>query len=395
MKPLKHQIEYSNKLYDMLKERGYAYLAGKPRSGKTLTAILTVEKCNDNVKKVLVLTKKNAIEGWNKVLEAFKHNKEYFVTNYEKVTKLQPTYDFIIIDESHNIGTFPRPSQRYLAIKKISWNIPHLHLSGTAIIESPCSIYHQMHISKYTPFPYKSFYEFHSVYGDFYTKYISGRHINMYDKCKPELLDLINKFTLYMTQEDAGISKDLQAKDIVHYIELDKDTKNMYNKLLKDRVLSVKDKEIVCDSVMKLRLSLHQIEGGALKIDNDYVILDNQEKIDFIKRRFGDFEDVGIMCHFRGEAEKLSKHFKKAKIFSSSAHAEGVDLSYLRYFVIYSSDYSGAKFVQRRERIINIKGSKTLNVHHLIVKKAISEQVYKAVSNKLDFNNSLYEAKEI
>ncbi|HED5116014.1 TPA: hypothetical protein R4958_001416 [Campylobacter jejuni] len=390
MKPLSHQIEKSKELYELLKNLGYAYLAGKPRSGKTLTAILTCEMCNDNIQKILVLTKKNAIEGWNKVLDAFEHKKNYTVTNYEQVAKLSPIYDFIIIDESHNIGTFPRPSQRYMAIKKIAKNIPHLHLSGTAIIESPCGIFHQMHISKYSPFPYRTFYDFHAVYGEYYTKFISGRQINCYDKAKPELLSIINKFTVYMTQESAGISSDLQAKDKTHYIELSAKTKQIYNDLLKKKVLEINGRILACDTTMKLRIALHQIEGGTIKIGDEYIDLDNKEKVDYIKRRFGDFEDVGIMCHFREEANKLRKHFSKAKIYSSSAHAEGVDLSNLRYFIIYSSDYSGAKFVQRRERIININGSKTLYVHHLLVRKAISDQVYKAVKNKMDFNNSTY-----
>ena len=117
--------------------------------------------------------------------------------------------------------------------------------------------------------------------------------------------------------------------------------------------------------------------------------------IDYIKKEFGDEEDIGIMCHFIGERKILAKEFKKAKIYSSNAHAEGVDLSHLRHFIIYSSDYSGAKFIQRRDRIINTNGSNTLIVNHLLVKGAISEQVYKRVSKKEDFNNSTYIREDI
>ena len=272
------------------------------------------------------------------------------------------------------------------------WNIPHIHLSGTAIVESANTIYYQMSISKYTPFKHKNFYDFFRQYGiPRYIK-VGGREINQYDKFKPELLEEINKFTIYMTQMDAGISKDLQAKDVVHYIELEQKTKDLYNTIQKDLVHELDhDHHIVCDSTMKLRTTLHMIEGGVVKIDDEYIELGNTEKIDYIKEKFVDSEDVGIMCHFVGERKLLQKHFKRAKIYSSNAHAEGVDLSHLKYFIIYSSDYSGAKFIQRRDRIVNINGSNTLNVHHLLVKKAISEQVYKRVSKKMDFNNSTYE----
>jgi stress-induced morphogen len=146
---------------------------------------------------------------------------------------------------------------------------------------------------------------------------------------------------------------------------------------------------------MKERVALHMLESGVAKVDDEYLDLGNNEKIDYIKETFGDTTDTGIMCHFVGERLKLEKEFKNAQIYSSSSHAEGVDLSHLKNFVILSSDYSGAKFVQRRERIINILGSATLTVHHILVKGAISEQVYRRVSKKEDFNNSTYEGRSL
>ena len=316
-------------------------------------------------------------------------------------------YDIVIIDESHNLGAFPKPSNRYKCIKKLCYNMPHIHLSGTAIVESPNSIYHQMSISKYNPFRYKNFYDFFRVYGKPYYIKAGGRDIQQYDKAKSELLPEINKFTIYLTQEDAGISKDLQAQDVVHYIDLSAATKALYNEFQEHQIVTVDDlilsanyksnkpEKLVGDTVMKLRTSLHMLEGGVAKIDDRYIMLGNREKIDYILKTFGDTKDTGIMCHFVGEAQLLRSIFKKANIYSSNSHAEGVDLSHLHNFIIYSSDYSGTKFIQRRDRIINTEGSNTLQVHHLLVKKAISEQVYKRVSKKKDFNNSTYDRSAI
>lgn len=393
MTPLPHQVEAANKLYDILKQKGYAYLAGLPRSGKTYTALLVCEK-SPVIKNVLVLTKKNAIEGWERFTKKNSYiTKNYVITNYEQVGKSIKSFkDFqlVIIDESHNIGAFPKRTQRTQLIRKLCWDTPHLHLSGTAIVESPCSIYHQMTISKYTPFNYKSFYHFHREWGISSVKYIRGMSIVVYDKAKPALLDEINKFTVYMTQEDAGIKA--TATDVLHYVELTLETKKVYNTLLKDKVLSIKGEEVLADTVLKLRVMLHQIEGGTL-LDgaNDVkLILDNTEKIDYIKNTFGDLEDVGIMCHFVLERQKLSKYFTKAQIYSSTSHAEGVDLSHLKHFIIYSSDYSGAKFIQRRERITNLNVSNTTQVHHILTKGAVSEQVYNIVSKKKHFNDHTY-----
>lgn len=396
--PYPHQVEFANKMFNILKDVGYVYLAGKPRSGKTYTSILCAEK-SDKITSVLVLTKKAAISGWDKFIvgnTVLKH--KYTVTNYEQAHKLfAKDYDLVIIDESHNLGTLAKPSKRIMTIRKLCKDMPHIHLSGTAIVESPCGIYHQMSISKYNPFRFKNFYDFHRFYGYPYYIKAMGRDINMYDKADMEkLMPLINEFTIYMTQEDAGISLDLQSVDKIHYVSLEHVTKQLYNIIQEHNYLDLniylnKDYKLVCDSVMKLRVSLHMLESGVVKIDDEYIEIGNTEKIDYIYNTFGDTEDTGIMCHFIGERKLLEKRFKHAKIYSSSAHAEGVDLSHLTNFVILSSDYSGSKFIQRRDRIVNINGSSTLTVNHILVKGAISEQVYKKVSKKEDFNNSTYE----
>lgn len=429
MEPLPHQLYYANKVFPYLQELGYAYLSGKPRSGKTYTSILAMEK-STRISRVLVITKKNAIPGWMRFIEGnwlLKHR--YLVINYEQVGSIKVVnnkevyqlkfnselYHAAIIDESHNLGAFPKPSNRYKLIRRMCWNIPHLHLSGTAIIESMAGIYHQMAISKYTPFKHKNFYDFHKEWGLPYHIKVAGREITQYDKVKPELLGEIDKFTVYMTQEDAGISADLQATDQLHYIELNEATMALYNQLQADSIIKVMEGmllthilgtdiilhhgnnyvDLVCDTTMKLRVALHMLESGVAKVDDEYIDLGNNEKIDYILNTFGDTEDTGIMCHFIGERQKLERRFKYAKIYSSSSHAEGVDLSHLKNFIILSSDYSGAKFVQRRERIININGSNTLVVHHILVKGAISDQVYKRVSKKEDFNNYTYEKRSL
>ena len=402
MKAYQYQIDKADACWQLLKELGYVYLGGKPRSGKTLTSILIAER-SKVINNVLVLTKKAAIGGWDKFINddelQLKHT--YHVTNYEQAHKLNANdYELVIIDESHNLGTLAKPSKRIKTIQNLCKNLPHIHLSGTAIVESPNGIYHQMAISTYTPFKHKNFYDYFREFGKPYYIRAAGREITQYDRADMDrLMPLIDRFTVYMTQEDAGISSDVQAEDKLHYIELDEGTKKLYNELQEHNIATICHNfvsyDLVCDTVMKLRTSLHMLESGVAKIGDDYLFTGNTEKIAYIKKTFGDSEDVGIMCHFVGEQQLLAKHFKKAQIFSSSSHAEGVDLSHLNHFVILSSNYSGAKHIQRRERIINVNGSNTLTVNHILVKGAISEQVYKRVSKKEDFNNSTYEGTRL
>ena len=400
MTPLPHQIATAAKALEILKLKGYVYINGQPRSGKTLTSILVAEQTKAN--NIIVLTKKAAIDGWLKFTE--QSSKNFTVINYEQLGRIEGRsikykynpndFQLIIIDESHNIGAFPKPSSRQKIIRGFANQLPHIHLSGTPVIESACAIYHQMAISRYNPFyTIRTFYEFHNIYGIKDYIWIRGQQVPQYDKFKPELLELIKAFTVYMSQADAGITTSIDDK--LHYIELNPELKELYNQLFTKKVITINGIEYLADSTMKLRTALHQLEGGTLKVDNEYINLPYNDKVLYILNNFGDSEDIGIMCHFLEERNKLSKIFKHAKLFSSNAHAEGVDLSHLKHFIIYSSDYSGARFVQRRERIANINGSNTTTVHHLLVKKAISEKVYNTVSKKRDFNNETFEGETI
>lgn len=392
MQPLKHQIEKSKDCLEIINNMGMCYLQGLPRSGKTLTSILVAEQLED-VKNILVLTKKNAISGWEKFHKLM--TKNYKITNYEQIGKLnKQDYDFVIIDESHNLSAFPKPSGRTKLIKDLAYDKKVILLSGTAIVESPSGIYHQCYITKYSPFSeFKSFYQFHKEWGLPYEKFIAGRNLKFYDKCKPEIVEEINKFSVYMTQKDANIN--IEAEDELHYIDLEERTKKIYNHLQKKKVVSVYDVngkiiKIVCDSTMKLKVSLHSLEGGTIKCEDEYIEIGNLEKINYIKKHFEDSFDTVIMSHFVGERELLKKHFKKAQILSSMANSQGIDCSHAKHFIVYSESYSGSHHIQLRERIINVNGSKTNKVIYLLVKNGISDQVYKVTSNKKNFNDSLY-----
>ena len=426
MQALRHQIAKAEACWNIMLKFKYVYLQGLPRSGKTLTSLLTAEK-SKRIQNVLVLTPKAAISGWYKFIddkelrESGTLTKNYFVTNYEQVgsivlrhesksgkplkrpikelkLKINPEdYDLVIIDESHRLGKLGAPTNRYKVIAELCKHMPHIHLSGSAIVESPNSIYYQMHISQYTPFQgLNTFYDYFRVFGMPYTKWIGPREVNQYDKANSKLMPHINEFTVYMTQEDAGIGKEVQATDTIHYVPLDESTRLLYNQLQKDEMATLPDGTLlICDTTMKLRTSLHTIEGGTVKVGNEYHYVGNLEKINYIKEHFGDHKGLGIMSNFIGERQLIEEHFEHAKVYSSTADAEGVDLSHLNDFVVYSSGYQGSKFIQRRERIVNINQSSTTVVHHLLCKGAISEQVYYACSKKHNFNNETYKKKNI
>ena len=185
----------------------------------------------------------------------------------------------------------------------------------------------------------------------------------------------------------------LRLRNELHYISLTDKTRLVYNQLLKDGIINLNGHLLMCDTVSKLRVSLHMLEGGVAKIDDKtYLQLGNTEKIDYIKAMWGDSSDVVIMYNYIAEGDKLAKHFKNAEILQSTSYAEGVDLSGYKHLVIYSQDFSTARHTQRRARQANKARKDPIKVHFLLVKDGLSDQVYDCVSrNKVNYVDSLFE----
>jgi hypothetical protein len=133
------------------------------------------------------------------------------------------------------------------------------------------------------------------------------------------------------------------------------------------------------------------IEGGVAKIGDKYLSLENTEKIQYIKKTWGDSSSMVIMYHYIAEGEKLRAYFKNAAILQATRYAEGVDLSQYKHLIIYSQDFSAARHTQRRARQANKLRKDDITVHYLLVTGGVSEQVYTAVSvNKQNYVDSLY-----
>lgn len=386
MSYLPHQIEKGDKLRDKLRALGVAYLVGAPRSGKTRTALYTCE--HFDAARILVATKKAAIPGWLSEIAASGAAKNYTVTNYEQVKKLTPAdYDLVIVDEAHNLARVGKPSQRFIALRRVAARLPVLLLSGTPAVERRAGFYYQFSVTAHSPFKQRNFYEFFREYGIPHQIRINGNLIEQHDRTRPELLQTVEPHIVRMTQEDAGIS--VKAVDVVHKISLSASTKDLLARAVDDRVLTVDGRLHALESDMAVRAFIHQAESGAVLVDDKICILGNLEIVDYIKASFPT-GSLALMAHYRSTRRLLSAHFPGALILSSDGHAEGVDLSHIDNLVIVNSGYSGAKFIQRRERGVNINNKTDATVHHITTDAGISRLVYSRVSEKLDFNLAMF-----
>lgn len=380
-----HQEKAAQEAHYVLRNHGMVAIFGMPRTGKTRASFRLAE-LND-AKNVLFLTKKAAIAGIKSEYKETRPNFDITVTNYEQVKNLDdPTvFDLVVIDESHNLGARGRPTNRVKDIRAICYNLPAVFLTGTPTIETPLGIYHQWCVTKYSPFrKYKNFYAFFREYGIPSPIWVNGRSVEQYKKAKDTLSPVIEQYAVRISQDDAGIEH--QAQDRVHVVPLEADTKEFIEALMQTGVAD----DYMFDTDIGVRTAVHQAEYGALLYEDELIMRLNTEVVDYLLETFGDTPDVAYFTHFRSTREKLSQHFKRAKLFSSIAHAEGVDMSHMKHMVIVNTGYSGAKFTQLRERVTNMNRTSEALVHHIVTDGGISREVYDMVSQKKDFNLQLF-----
>lgn len=395
MVPYKHQLDIAEQAISVLRKNMIVYLSMQERTGKTLTSILVAEqtKCAN----ILVITKKKAIEGWEQTLKAYPVKKKYLVINYESLHKIVFDPDLVIIDEAHaNLGAYPKVGKVWKGVFQFTKGNPIIYLSATPSAQTYAQLYHQFKLSTWTPWlKYGTFYSWHKEYGIESIIFLGGRQIKQYNEVKSEkvMKDVEHLFISY-TRTELGFEH--EPNDIIHYIDLKPESRVLYNSLLKDRLITINEVDIIADTTMALRTKLHQLEGSTLKTEVDNIFLNFNEKISYIKETWGDIKSLVIFYQYQNELSLLKKEFGNATILQGTSFAEGVDLSMYETCVVYSMDFSTAKYTQRRARQCNMNRDTPIDFHFLLVKGAISEQVYQTVAiNRTNFVDSYFNKQEI
>ena len=432
MKPFPSQIKVANEAYPILSKYGLVYLGMEERTGKTLSSILLAEKTTRT--RVLVLTKKSALmgeldkdaetakEGWygtfNKYGEqtctrvngyphwSLQSGTAFTVLNYHAIhtavkgksgkrtykLNIKPKdYDLIILDEPHAyLAAYPKLGAIWKSTRRLTKEQPIILQGATPYAQGYQLLYNQLRLSDWSPFrAYANFYRFFDAYGISQKIKTDYGLQETYKKCKPLVWAKCKHLFITYTRKELGFEH--EPEDIIHYVELSEDTKAIYNDCMTKQLFITDEFESMLDSSMKLRTTLHMIEGGVAKVDDEYFVLDNDEIIQQILEDFGDSKDLVIFYHYKAQLAKLEKYFKNAVLAQATSKAEGVDYSMYEHMAVYSQDFSTARHSQRRARQANKLRMTPIKVHFYLVKGAISEQVYKTVAvNKVNFVDSLF-----
>ena len=201
MKFREYQVKIINTAQTVLLAHRFVYLSMEVRTGKTLTALGVAEKLGIN--NLLFVTKKKAIGSIEADYKKLMPNYPITVINYESLHKVEGEFDFVVLDEAHTMGAYPKPSKRTKLIKEIiqSQNPYVVLMSGTPTPESFSQIYHQVYACLENPFnQYKTFYKFAKEYVNVTQRMFHSMPSNNYDDGKPEIIDMMKPYMISYTQ---------------------------------------------------------------------------------------------------------------------------------------------------------------------------------------------------
>jgi hypothetical protein len=379
----------------ILGKYNFVYLAMEVRTGKTLTSLSIAEEMG--AQSVLFLTKKKALgsigEDANKLCPSF----EFFAINYESMHKLPDiNWDFIILDEAHTLGTYPKPSKRAKAVRDLVRNRKVVLLSGTPTPESYSQMYHQVYGIYKNPFRgYKNFYRFADDYVDVRERNIGGLRAKFYDKALPSILTAMKPYTISFSQKEAGFKS--QLNEHVLTVPMQDRTYGLCSELRKHRVIDGKQEVILGDTPVKLMQKLHQMYSGTVKFESGNAMVFDHTKAQYIFDKFG-HDKVAIFYKFKAELTALQNVYGSALTTSLTefditdktialqivSGREGISLRKASSLVYYNIDFSATSYWQSRDRMTT-KERLESNIYWVFSERGIEKKIYKAVSAKKDY----------
>jgi hypothetical protein len=396
-----YQIELSNKCTEIIRTLKICYLVAEVRTGKTLTALQTAK--NLNYQNVLFVTKKRAIPSIQSDFNAMGYDYKLTVINNESLHKVEGDFDFIISDEHHRNGAYPKPNQVTKLIKQKFSHLPMLFLSGTPHPESYSQIFHQFWVSKYSPFDEVNFYKWAKTYVDVKDRHLGYAVVKDYSNAKYNLIKpIIDKYIVTFTQKQAGF--ETSVNEHVLKVDMLPMTYAIAKHLQKNKFVKSKDgKMIMADTAVKEMQKLHQIYSGTVILEDGSTRVFDLSKAKFIKEKFKG-KKLGIFYKFKAELQALQMAFGYDNITDdlsefdkSSKHialqivsgSEGISLKKADYLVYYNIDFSSKNYWQSRDRMTTMQ-RKSNDVYWVFAKGGIEEKIYKTVLNKKNYTLSIF-----
>jgi hypothetical protein len=390
-----YQVKGSEDAADILLKRKIVYLAWEVRCGKTLTAFGTLQKIGAN--RCLFVTKKKAIPSIQKDAELIGFDVE--CVNYESLHKVKERFKYIVVDEAHCIGAFPKPSLRAKQLRAIiDQNTYLILLSGTPSPESFSQLYHQFWVHPLSPFAqYGNFYKWAKVFVNVGVKYIgTGQTTNDYSNAKYKEIAMFTKpLMLTYTQQQAGFTQQI-IEDIL-VVPLQKSTYKLIKAVKEHGIYEGKTDVILADTGVKQQSKVHQLCSGTVITENGVHIVDNT-KVKAIQRKFAG-RKIAIFTVYQAEMDMVKELIQNCvstpEEFNADPTAtfvgqirssrEGVNLSSADCLVYLNIEFSSLSYIQGRDRATTKDRTTPPEVWFIMAEGGIESDIYNTVMKKQDY----------
>ncbi len=421
MKLRKHQEVVIQQGEEVIKEHGCVYFAVECRVGKTLVALELARRVADGGR-VLFVTPKAAIRsveadstamgGWGDSL---------VVINRESLHRV-PVGDFsvVVADEGHRDGGFPKVNQGCARLEEISRKAQAcIILSGTPSVESASQLFHQFWWTNKGPWKRyggkRGFYGWHRDFGVQKMKRVAGgQEVKDYTEVRAEVMDHLEGYVVRMTQEEAGFK--FAPEVVPHLVTSGGGLLEWSKQFEKKGIWTDPDgKVVVGETPASVLQKRHMAEGGTL-IDEDGESFVHDMfpyyKINYMLDRLEKGKEYAIVTAYIRERQFIVDELRAAGhkvvddladfvegcggifVGSGISNAEGIDLAWMTgSMIIYSLNWSGAKFLQLLERQNNWARDRPIKVHVLLCRGGVDEDVFSAVKNKQSFNASFFRGR--
>lgn len=385
-----YQIEAVKNGKEILSKYHLLILNFQVRTGKSHIAL----SIGTDYNKVLFVTKKKAISSIHGDYITAGYNYYIDIINYEQLHKFEPNYDLIIFDESHSLAALGKPTLRTKEAKRVASNgCDVILMTGTLLPENNAQIFHQLWVSKHTPFA-GNFYQWFRNFGTPALKYTSYGTVQDYTKVAYEkILPYIEPIMLTYTQKEAGfVSK---INEIFCTVEMQPFTYAGIKKIKQDKLIIGKKGDILADTAVKEMQKVHQMFSGTVKYESGESIVFDDSKAVYIKNSFAG-KKLAIFYKFKAELLAIKSHLDVTdsieEFNATNKHIalqivsgrEGINLSKADAIVYYNIDFSAISYWQSRDRMTTINRNVS-DVYWIFAKGGIEWRIYEAVSNKKDF----------
>lgn len=398
-----YQKDIAGRAVEKLRKYGCCYLSMECRTGKTITSLEVARRYGAT--SVLFVTKKKAIASVLSDYESLRNVTPLYrmdVVNYESLHKNDMSHDFVIVDEAHSLGAYPRPSKRAVTLKKICAGHRVLFLSGTPSPESYSQLFHQFWCCDFSPFKeYKNFYKWAKVYVDVIQRKVNGYLINDYSHANEQMITASTRhlFVSY-TQKEAGFRSSVSERGVT--VPMNLGTADLLRQLWRHKIVSISGETILGDTPAKLLGKMHQLSSGTVITESGKVIITDTSKAEYIRDHFSG--RLAIFYVYTAEFDLLKSVFPcwtdVPEEFQSNPRTtflcqirkarEGVRLDAADHLVFYNLEYSFLSYEQGKNRVVSKERKADADVVFLLSDCGIDREILRVVRQKKDFTLHYY-----